>query len=55
MGFAYKRQRGLRRGFMNSFIAAVVVAVGLAVAAYFVLNAVQTPADHAYTTQGVRL
>jgi hypothetical protein len=40
---------------MNSFIAGVVVAVGLAIGAYFVLNAVQSPADVAYTTQGVRL
>lgn len=40
---------------MNSFIAAVVVAVGLALGAYFVLNAVQRPADSAYSTQGVRL
>jgi hypothetical protein len=40
---------------MKAFIASVVVAIGLAVGAYAVLNGVQVPAEAAFATSGVRL
>jgi hypothetical protein len=40
---------------MNSFVAACVAAIILAVGTAFVLNTAQVPADKAFATQGVRL
>jgi len=40
---------------MKSFLAAVVAAIAIAAIAGFVLNAVQKPAEEAYSTTGVRL
>ena len=40
---------------MKSFVLAVVAAIAIAAIAGFVLNGVQTPADQAYSTTGVRL
>jgi hypothetical protein len=40
---------------MRAFIVAVVVAIGVAVAADFVLSDLQEPVDVAFTTSGVRL
>jgi hypothetical protein len=40
---------------MKSFLMACVAAVVVAAAAGFVLNSIQQPAEHAFTTTGVRL
>jgi hypothetical protein len=40
---------------MKSFLLACVAAVAIATVAGFALNAVQKPADEAYSTTGVRL
>lgn len=40
---------------MKSFLLACVAAIAIATIAGFVLNAVQKPADQAYSTTGVRL
>jgi len=40
---------------MKSFLFACLVAIGIATAAGFALNAVQKPADEAFATSGVRL
>ena len=40
---------------MRVFFASCIAAAAIAVAAAFVLNAFQKPADVAYSTEGVRL
>lgn len=40
---------------MKAFLSAVVVALGMALGAAVILGGVQTPAEEAYATQGVRL
>jgi hypothetical protein len=40
---------------MNSFVAACVAALVLAVGTAYVLGSYQVPADKAFATQGVRL
>jgi hypothetical protein len=40
---------------MRAFLAAVIAAVVIAVAGYFVLAKFQEPVSEAYATQGVRL
>ncbi|WP_404325536.1 hypothetical protein [Aerophototrophica crusticola] len=40
---------------MKAFLSAVIVALGMALGAAVILGEVQTPAEQAFTTQGVRL
>jgi hypothetical protein len=40
---------------MRAFLASCIAAAAIAVAAVFVLNAIQKPADMAPLTQGVRI
>jgi len=40
---------------MRVFFASCIAAAVIAIAAAFVLNAIQKPADVAYSTEGVRL